>query len=181
MAMPSLLQTSLQLIYHLFILDCSAPVIELVPFASSLSTPLKFRPNQNLYISSNIHLNCNQSLFIIKQWTVVNCSSICSNEIQLNQSIETSQSNLFIPSRTLSNGIYELKLRVTIVDFPVSTSSSSVYIEILSSTIITKFISFDTLMITHDYQQNLILNPGEFSFIENSIRFNKNVDNYLQY
>jgi hypothetical protein len=135
-----------------------------------------FRPNQNLYISSNIDFDCAQSLFIITQWTVVNCSFPCSNQIQLNPPIETSRRNLFIPSRTLSNGIYELKLTVTIVDFPSSTSSSSIYIEILSSIIITKLISFDTLMFTHNYQENLTLNPGEFSFILNSFTFNKNVD-----
>jgi hypothetical protein len=139
-----------------------------------------FRPNQNLYISSNIDLNCTQPLFIITQWTVLNCSFTCSNQIQLNPPIETSLANLFIPSRTLSNGIYELKLTVTIVDVPSSTSSSSIYIEILSSTIITKLISFDTLMLTHDYQENLTLNPGEFSFILNSFTFNKNVDNYFR-
>ncbi len=139
-----------------------------------------FRPNQNVYISSNIGLNCVQSLFIIIQWTVLKCSFACSNQIQLNPPIETSRRNLFLPSRTLSNGIYELKLTVTIVDFPSSTSSSSIYIEILSSIIITKLISFDTLMLPHDYQQNLTLNPGEFSFIVNSFQFNKNVDYYFR-
>jgi hypothetical protein len=62
------------------------------------------------------------------------------------------------------------------LDFPQLTSSSSIYIEIIHSTLTTNLILFDTLYITHDYQQDLILNPGEFSFDLNTITFNKNVD-----
>jgi hypothetical protein len=88
--------------------------------------------------------------------------------------------DLFIPARTLSIGLYELQLTVTIIDIPQLTSSSSVYIEIIQPIIITNLVLYDSPMIKHDYQQNLLLNPGEFSIDLNGLTFNTNVSYLFQ-
>ena len=136
---------------------------------------MKFRQNQNIYITSNITFNCIESSFITTKWTILTCTPLCLDQTQFNQPIDTTQTDLFILAQTLFHGIYQLTLTVTIIDFPTLTTSSSVYIEIVRSTMITNIISYNTLMITHDYQQNLFLNPGEFSFDVNAITFNKSV------
>lgn len=141
----------------------------MIPSGISLSKRLKFQSRQNIDISSNIKLNCNQSLLIRTNWTIFKCLLNCSNEIQLNQPMDT---HLFIPARTLSNGIYQFKLTATLNSASVS---SSVYIEIIRSTIITNLIPFDTLIWTHNYEKDLILNPGEYSFDHNRILFKKDV------
>ena len=161
-----------------FILDCSGPLFHLVPSASSLSTPLKFRPNQNIYISLNIDPTCLPPSPIITQWTILTCPSLCSNQTQFNQPIDISTNNLFIPARTLSNGIYEFKVTVSMIDYPAYTSTSSIYIEIGSFTLITNLVSFGASMITHHHQDNLTFDPGTFSFNLNPIPFNKTVCHY---
>jgi len=160
---------------NLFILDCSAPVIELIPSALFLSKPLKFRPNQNIYISSNIEMNCSQSLSIKTKWKIYDCSLISSNQAELNQSMKPTLNDLLISTRILRYGLYKFELIVTMIDYPSLISSSFVYIEITRSIVTINLISFDKLMIIHDYQNNLILNPGEFSFDLNQIPFNKDV------
>ena len=129
---------------------------------------MQFRRNQDFYISSNVQLNCTQSFSITTKWTILNYL----NQVQL---LETTLNDLLILARTLSIGLYELQLTVTIIDIPQLTSSSSVYIEIIQSIIMTNLVLYDTPMIKHDYQQNLILNPGEFSIDLNGIIFNTNV------
>jgi hypothetical protein len=152
-------------------------VIELIPSSSSFSKPLKFRQNQNIYISSNIDLNCPQSSLITTSWIILNRSSICSNQNEFNQSIQIQEKDLFLLAQTLSNGFYQLKLTVTMVDYPTLISTSSVYIEIISSTMIPNLILFNTLMITHDDHEDLVFNPGKYSIDPNTIIFNKDVNN----
>jgi hypothetical protein len=156
-------------------------MIELIPSASLLSTPLKFGRNQYFYITSSIQLNCVTSQLIKVQWTILTCMSTCLNQTEFNHPVETSNNNLFIRAQTLDYGVYQVELRVTMIDFPQLTSSSSIYIEIIRSTIFTNLVSSNSLIITHDYQQNLIFNPGEFSFDLNSITFNKSVSQQSQY
>jgi hypothetical protein len=105
----------------------------------------------------------------------------CLNQTQFNHPVETSHPHLFIRAQTLGYGVYQMELTVTMIDFPHLTSSSSVYIEIIQSTIFPNLLSSNSLIITHDYQQNLIFNPGEFSLDLNSITFNKSVSHQSQY
>jgi hypothetical protein len=94
--------------------------------------------------------------------------------------VETTLNDLFIPARTLSTGLYELQLTATVIGIPVLTSSSSVYIEIIQPIIMTNLVLYDTPTIKHDYQQNLLLNPGEFSIDLNGLTFNTNVSYLFQ-
>jgi len=102
---------------------------------------------------------------------------MCSNEIQFNSTIiETTFSELYIPSRSLLYGLYELKLTVTIV-FTSSNliSSKSVYVKIIPTIITANLIPFGTSMITRGNQQDLKLDPGTFSIDPNGYTFNATV------
>ena len=77
--------------------------------------------------NSNFELNCNDSLSISTQWTIKNCSSTsCSHSIQLDSTIITTLSELYIPARTLPYDTYELTLTVVMVNSHSLTTSSSV-------------------------------------------------------
>jgi len=111
-----------------------------------------------------IQFNCDSSLSTITKWTVKNCtSSFCSIQIDLNTNIITTLSELYIPSRTLAYGIYELTLTVTIVGSPNLKSSSSAYVSITASGITANLVQLGTSMITRGSQQDLLLDPGTFS------------------
>jgi hypothetical protein len=136
----------------------------LIPSTSSLSSPLQYRRNEDFFISSNIQLNCKNSLSTITQWTIYNCTSTnCSFQIQIDQTVQTTFAELYIPPQTLSYGIYQLKLTVTMISSLNLISSSSAYVQIIPSGISANLLQYGTSMITRGYQQNLTLDPGTFS------------------
>src|ERR1700733_14664459 len=100
-------------------------MITLIPTTSSLSSPQQFRRSQDFSVASIIEFNCNISFPITTKWTIKNCSSNCSYQFNLNGILDTTQSELYIPGRTLPYGLYELKLIVTRVNPPSLTISSS--------------------------------------------------------
>ncbi|CAF4063852.1 unnamed protein product, partial [Adineta steineri] len=151
---------------------CFIPKITLIPGISTLSSPIQFRRSQDFYIISLIELNCSNSLSMITQWTITNCTSICLQKIQLDPTIITTLSELYIPRNTLAYGIYELKLTVTMTKIPSLTSSSSVYIQITSSGITANLIEYGTSMITRGKQQNLEFDPGSYSIDYDNNVFN---------
>ena len=136
---------------------------------------MTFRRNQNIYISSNIEIDCVQSLSLTTDWSILHCSFTCENQTELLRSIERTQKDIFIPARTLEDGLYQLQLTATMTDYPSLSSSSSVYIQITRSTISINLISFNALVITHDNREDLILDPGQHSFDLNRITFNEDV------
>jgi hypothetical protein len=157
-------------------LDCFAPTIILIPGGSTLASAMQFRRNQDFYISSYIQLKCNNSLATTTKWTIKNCtSSNCSFQIQLDSSVITTFSDVYIPAQTLPFGIYQLTLTVTMVASSDLTSSSSAYVLITSSGITANLIQFGTSMITRGYQQNLTLDPGSFSVDLDGNVFNASV------
>jgi hypothetical protein len=158
------------------IVDCFAPIIILIPGGSTLSSPMQFRRNQDFYISSYIQLKCNNSLATTTKWTIKNCTSLnCSFPIQLDSSIATTFSELYVPAQTIPYGIYQLILSVTMTASPDLSSSSSAYVLITSSGITANLIQFGTSMITRGYQQNLTLDPGSFSVDNDGNVFNASV------
>jgi len=101
---------------------------------------------------------------------------MCSNEIQFNPTIiETTFSELYIPSRSLSYGIYQLKLTVTMSISLNSTSSKSVLVQIIPSGITANLVQLGTSMITIGDQQDLKLDPGTFSIDHDGYTFNATV------
>ena len=79
---------------------------------------------------------------------------------------------MYIPSNTLQYGIYQLELRVTTIDNSSLTSSSSVYVEISPSGITANLVPLGTSVVTSGDQQNLILNPGNYSKDPDGFEFN---------
>ena len=150
------------------------PVVTLLPNASSTIFPLQFRRSESVYITSYLQLNCAASLSIIIKWTVRNCTPNCSSEVQFGSSVVTTRSELFIPGKILPYGIYELQLTVTMTVFSNLTSSAFTYIKINPSNITVNLVPLGTPMITHGDQQNLTLNPGEYS-LDPDTTFNKSV------
>ncbi len=159
----------------IFDLGCFSPVITLIPSTSSLLSPLQFRRNQDFYLSSYLQLNCNSSLSTITKWTINNCTSNCSFQIQMGQIIITTLSELFIPAKTLDYGTYQLTLTVTMIAAPHLISSASAYLKITSSNITANLVQFGTSMITRGYQQDLLLDPGTFSVDPDTTTFNTSV------
>ncbi|CAF3751894.1 unnamed protein product, partial [Rotaria sp. Silwood1] len=143
--------------------SCFSPTVILIPGKSSLTSPLQYRRSQDFSIISIIQLNCPGLISTITTWTIKNCSSSCSYQIQLNEKVITTLSELYIPSRTLDYGVYELKLTVTLVDLPSLTSSSSAYVRITPSGITANLVQLGTSLITRGNQQDLLLDPGTFS------------------
>lgn len=123
-------------------------------------------------------MNCNDSLTTIIKWTINNCTSNCSYQIPIDQTIITTSSELFIPARTLSYGIYQLKLTVSMAITPHLSTMVLTYIEILPSTVIVNLIPFGTSFIIRGYQQNLTLDPGTFSIDPDTTTFNASVSFY---
>ncbi|CAF4120452.1 unnamed protein product, partial [Adineta steineri] len=142
---------------------CYAPTVTLIPGQSSLSSLMSYRRSQDFSISSMIQFNCNGSLSTTKKWTIKNCTSIRSFPIQLNSKISTTLSELYIPSRTLDYGIYELTLTVTMIESLDLKSSSSAYVRITATGITANLVQLGTSMITRGSQQDLQLNPGAYS------------------
>ncbi|CAF4055669.1 unnamed protein product, partial [Adineta steineri] len=110
-----------------------------------------------------IQLNCTRSLATTTKWIIKNCSSICLFQIQLNNKISTTFSELYIPSKTLDYGVYQLILTVTMIDSPNLKSSSSAYVRVTATGITANPVQLGTSMITRGSQQDLQLNPGAYS------------------
>jgi hypothetical protein len=159
-----------------FVSPCYRPEIKLIPGTSSTSlSPIQFRRSQDFYILSIIKLNCNESISTITKWIIKNCTLNCSHVISLDTSIITTFSELYIPSNIFPYGIYELNLIVTMFDYPILTSSSSVYVRITPSGITANLVELGTSMITSGHQQELKLNPGNFSIDPDGYQLNASV------
>jgi hypothetical protein len=129
-----------------------------------------------------IQFNCNGSLLMVTKWTIKNCTtSICSFEIELNEKIVTTASELYIPARNLVYGTYELILTVTMVDLPNLKSTSSAYVRITATGITANLVQLGTSMVTSGSQQDLQLNPGAFSVDPDEDSFDASVSlNYFR-
>lgn len=139
-------------------------MITLIPGQSTLKSPLQYRRSQDFSISSLIELNCDISLSTTAQWTIKNCTStFCSFSVVLNQKVVTTSSELYIPSRTLAYGTYELTLTVIMTDTPTLQSSLVAYVRITATGVTANLVQLGTSTITRGSQQDLFLDPGTFS------------------
>jgi len=111
-------------------------------------------------------------LSTIQKWSIKNSTINNFSEIEFDKKIVTSRSELYIPSNTLQYGIYQLELRVTTIDNSSLTSSSSVYVEISPSGVTANLVPLGTSVVTSGDQQDLILNPGNYSKDPDGFEFN---------
>ena len=87
------------------------------------------------------------------------------NLVQLNGNIKTTSNDLYLPSKTLAYGTYRLQLTVNLIDFPTISSVASIDIHIIrSEKWIVNLIEYGTSTITLGQYQELLLEPGLYSF-----------------
>ncbi|CAF3720614.1 unnamed protein product [Rotaria sp. Silwood1] len=151
---------------------CFRPTMTLFPTPSSLEIPLQFRRSQDFYISATLTLNCAESLEIEAKWSIFNCTPNCTVQATIDPSINLTLNELFIPARTLSYGVYELKLTVTMQALSNLFSSQSAFVKINPSGITANLVKFGTSLITSSYEENLILDPGKHSINPDETMFN---------
>ncbi|CAF1506830.1 unnamed protein product [Adineta ricciae] len=163
---------------------CFPPKVTVIPgSSSSLSIPIEFRRSQSFSISSLIEINCNDTLSMNTKWTIKSCNLInCSYSIELDPTIVTTFSEIYIAARTLPYGTYEFKLTVNMVNFSNTTTRfSSIYIRIISSNIIVNLVQLGTSMITNGNEQDLQIDPGQYSIDPDENMFNISNWNYQYY
>ncbi|CAF1144423.1 unnamed protein product [Adineta ricciae] len=160
--------------------DCLSPTVKLITESHSSIAPLQYRHSQDFYILSMIKLNCNRSHSISKKWTIRNMTANNNSEILFDEKLITTNNDLYIPSNTLSYGVYQLKSIVLMTDYPSLFGTASVYVQINPSSIIANLLPLGTSTITVGYQQNLIFNPGNYSIDPDNSPFNAS-DWYYEY
>lgn len=161
------------------VVACTSPTITLIPSTSTFHSPIQFRRSQDFYLSATIQFNCNDSLPFQMRWFIINCTSLtCIHPIQVDASIITTFTDLYMPSRTLPLGLFQLKFVVTINN---SFSSMSAYVRINPSGITANLVRLGTSMITTGYDQNLQLNPGLYSIDTDGYPFNASVISFFSF
>ena len=107
------------------------------------------------------------------QWTISNGST----SVVIDSSVITTSSELFVPSRTLAFGVYQLTLMVTLkTSSNMIRSSKSAYVRINPAGITANLVLLGTSMITRGSQQDLQLNPGLYSVDLDDDQFNASVN-----
>jgi hypothetical protein len=93
----------------------------------------------------------------------------------MDKKIISTNSELFIPANTLPYGIYQLTLTVSMIVDPSLTNSSSIYVHISPSGVTANLVQLGTSVVTSGHQQNLKLDPGNFSIDPDGYPFNASV------
>ena len=157
---------------HSSCLVCSSPTLAIVPEESDLLFPLQFRRDEDIYITSNIDLLCEQKREMKIQWTISN--GLTSDAVN-DSLLITTFNDLYIPVQFFSPGLYELKLTVTISVPSSLTSSKSAYVQIVPLDLLGNLLLLETSLITMGAQQQLPLDPGLYSLDLDGNSFNASV------
>ncbi|CAF3078194.1 unnamed protein product [Rotaria socialis] len=125
-------------------------------------TPLPVRRSQDFYISATINRHC-ENLSMTTDWTIANCTGGCSSWKPLPASIVKRSNELLVRARALEYGLYAFNLTVTIVETTPIRKSEITYVMVNPSGITANLIKLGTSMVTHGFQHDLILDPGQYS------------------
>ena len=82
---------------------------------------------------------------------------------------------LFVPAQVLEYGTYELNIKVSMAAAPQLVATASAYVTITSSAIVPNLMPFGTSTITHGRAQDLLLDPGSYSYDPDALTFNASV------
>ena len=146
-----------------------------------ISNAKEYQRNEYFLISSIVKVNCSLSHSIISKWTINLCIPICSQQLNIDSILNTNLTEIFIPSRILNYGLYQLKLTIIINLFSSQLSSSSItYIKITPSDIIVNLIPYGTSLITIGKEEDLYIYPSNYSFNQDESYFNEKVCYYLR-
>lgn len=148
----------------------------LIPQAISVTFPIQIRRSQDFYFDSIVKFNCQNYSSKTMKWTLMKCSQfVCHSAIDLEPSILTTFTDLYLPAGTLALGVYELRLTVTMENVLNLTIFASNFIHIISSGSVANLVLLGTSMITIARQQNIQLNPGLYSANLDMSPFNASV------
>ena len=89
--------------------------------------------------------------------------------------MSTTFSELYVPARTLAYGTYALRLTVTMLQSSSMTSSATAYVSINPSGITANLVQLGTSVITRGFEQELVLDPGQYSVDPDQATFNASV------
>lgn len=157
-------------------LDCSTNIISLSPNNPSFDVPLLVQRNQPFSIDSSLQLNCSTSLATTRRWTIKLCTPSCTVDAQFEQTLTSmTLSKIYIPSKTLQYGLYQMNLTVRMSTLPELSSLASTYVHIIPSPIKVNLVQYGRTVIIHNQQQTLVLDPGRFSIDPDSSHFNSSV------
>ena len=92
----------------------------------------------------------------------------------MDTNVQKTSSEIFIPARTLPVGIYALAY--VVAAFNVS-SSITTYFQIIPAEVIINLLPLGTSFVTHNYQADLKLDPGLYSYHLDDQPFNDSVSN----
>lgn len=151
--------------------SCSSRIISLSPDHPSVLFPMEIRRSEHFSISSTFNVNCVSNLKTAIEWTIEQCSdSLCSirRSIQGINSLSLTLSELYIPARFFEYGIYRFTLNAF-------NSSMSIYVKIISSSILVRLMPFNVMTIRQGQQQSLMLDPGSYSIDPDRISFQQTV------
>jgi hypothetical protein len=139
---------------------------------------MQFRRMQDFFISSTIKLQCNRTSVMRTRWALANCTLGPCLQLppeQIDPTIQTAFTELYIPARTLPFGLYELRLHVTMNVTDNVTASQAAYVRITPSGFTANLVQLGTSMITSGTRQDLHLNPGLYSVDRDGFPFNASV------
>ena len=132
---------------------------------------LEIRRSDDLYLNSLIEFDCYKPFSIALKWTVYDSFK---TELLLPK-VEEGYSDLYIPALTLSYGLYEFKLIATIIPSLTTIESKSLFVEIIPSDITVYLIQSSTSLITHRQEDDLKIDPGNYSIDHDGYAFNTSV------
>lgn len=154
----------------------------MIPEGSSPLSPIRFRRNQEIYLSRDVQFYCSISGNTSTKWTIMTCTSPhCTNSIALNSTFSLIHNDLYIQQYILLAGLYEVRSEVTFHGSLQFNSSSTAYIDIVSTGIIVNLFPLGTSIITRGDQQNVQLNPGLHTLDSDGIPFNTSVNQQQKY
>jgi hypothetical protein len=129
----------------------------------------EYKFDEEIHIYPEIELYCQELLLTKSEWTI-------SNLNESNSTIEIISNELFLPSKFLKFGFYEIKLKMILISSITLTLTESINIQIIpTNKIIVNLIQSEVSKITIGENQELFLEPSKYSFHQDGSEFIKNV------
>lgn len=154
---------------------CYPPIINRLIPTAKLQQPKAYGKRRSFYVTASVSFQCVGSRLRHYEWRVYNQTSNRSYLVQFPRSVENRAKQIFIPGGMLGYGLYEFRLTVNILAFQGMNATDSTYVEITQSNNTANLVKFGTSMITNNYDQNLVLDPGHHSVDPDTRKFNATV------
>lgn len=93
----------------------------------------------------------------------------------ISPNIGTTFSEIYLPARSLTYGLYQFKLKVTMLEVPSMTTTESILVKVNPSGITANLVKHGTSYVTSGEHRNLTLDPGYYSINPDESEFNASV------